>query len=88
MMREDVDVFPARGVEQRAVGDEVEARLREAGALFAREQAVEHGFQAVQVELNRALYLDETTLEPTAGFARCKSVLDRIIAAVTADDWR
>lgn len=45
------------------------------------------GFHAVQIELNRALYLDEATLEPGEGFGRCKAALDRVIAAVCADDW-
>lgn len=45
------------------------------------------GFHAVQIELSRALYLDETTLAPTPGFARCKAVVDRVIAALAADDW-
>ena len=45
------------------------------------------GFQAIQIELNRALYLDEATLEPSADFERCRSVVARVIAAVCADDW-
>ncbi|CAN5169229.1 N-formylglutamate amidohydrolase [soil metagenome] len=45
------------------------------------------GFQAIQIELNRALYLDETTLEPGADFARVQTALERVIAAVCADDW-
>lgn len=49
------------------------------------------GFQAIQIELNRALYLDETTLEPGPGYGRCKAVLDGVIAALCAaddDEWR
>ncbi|CAN5456955.1 N-formylglutamate amidohydrolase [soil metagenome] len=45
------------------------------------------GVQAIQIELNRALYLDETTLEPGADFARVQTAIERIIAAVCADDW-
>ena len=45
------------------------------------------GFHAVQIELNRALYLDETTLRPGEGVGRCKAALDRVIAAVCGDDW-
>lgn len=45
------------------------------------------GFHAVQIELNRSLYLDETTLQPTRDFARCKAVLDQVIAEVTRDPW-
>jgi len=47
----------------------------------------DEGFHAIQIELSRALYLDEATLAPTPGFARCKKVLDRVIAAVAAQDW-
>ena len=48
----------------------------------------DEGFHAIQIELNRALYMDETTLAPTQGFARCKTVVDRVIAAVAADERR
>ncbi len=51
---------------------------------WGRPQA---GFQAVQIELNRDLYLDETTLAPNEGYARCQATLDRVIATVCADDW-
>jgi len=49
------------------------------------------GFQAIQIELNRALYLDEATLEPGPGYGRCKAVLDGVIAGLCAADdggWR
>lgn len=45
------------------------------------------GFQAIQIELNRALYLNETTLEPGADFGRVRTAIGRVIAAVCADDW-
>lgn len=47
----------------------------------------DEGFQAVQVELNRALYLDETTLEPSADYGRFSRALDRVVAAVAAQAW-
>ena len=37
------------------------------------------GFHAVQIELNRALYLDETTLEPGPGWSRCAAGVARVI---------
>ncbi|MBU1385136.1 MAG: N-formylglutamate amidohydrolase [Alphaproteobacteria bacterium] len=37
------------------------------------------GFHAVQIELNRALYLDEATLEPGPGWSRCASGVRRVI---------
>lgn len=40
------------------------------------------GHEAIQVELNRALYLDEATLTPLPAFARRKGQLDRVIAAL------
>ena len=48
----------------------------------------DEGYQAIQIELNRALYLNETTLEPSVDFARCQAVLDRVIAGLAAEDWR
>ena len=43
------------------------------------------GFHAVQIELNRALYLDETTLEPGRGWSRCAAGTARVIAGLLAD---
>jgi N-formylglutamate amidohydrolase len=45
------------------------------------------GFQAVQVEINRALYLDETTLTPSADAERFVALLDRVIAALGRETW-
>lgn len=47
----------------------------------------DEGFQAVQVELNRALYLDEETLEPSADYDRFARALDRVIAGLAAEAW-
>ncbi len=44
----------------------------------------DRGYEAIQVELNRALYLDEVTLEPLPAFARRKAQLDRVIAGLCA----
>lgn len=48
----------------------------------------EAGFQAIQIELNRALYFDEVRLEPSADYDRTRTALGRIIASLAADDWR
>ena len=40
------------------------------------------GVHALQVEINRALYLNEATLEPLAGFDRLKTDLEQVIAAL------
>lgn len=47
----------------------------------------DEGCQAVQVELNRALYLDEATLEPSGDHDRFARALDRVIAALAAETW-
>lgn len=44
------------------------------------------GFHAVQIELNRALYLDETTRLPGPGWSRCEKGVARVIAAILSDD--
>ena len=43
------------------------------------------GFHAIQIELNRALYLDEATLEPGRGWSRCAAGTARVIAELLAD---
>jgi N-formylglutamate amidohydrolase len=43
------------------------------------------GFHAVQIELNRALYLDEATLLPGPGWARCAAGVARVIEGLLAD---
>lgn len=40
------------------------------------------GFEAVQVEINRALYLDPLTGEPSAGWGRCAAALNQVIAGL------
>ena len=47
----------------------------------------QEGFHAVQVEVNRALYLDEATLEPGPHHRATRRILDRVIAALAAHDW-
>lgn len=42
---------------------------------------------ALQIEINRALYLDETRLEVTAGFAQLKADLASVTRALVAADW-
>ena len=47
----------------------------------------DEGTQAVQIELNRALYLDEATLEPSNDYDRFARALDRVITAMAAETW-
>lgn len=42
---------------------------------------------ALQIEMNRALYLDEATLTPTSGFERLQRHLDQLIGCLAAADW-
>ena len=44
----------------------------------------DEGFEAVQIEINRALYLDPRTGGPSAGWGRCAAALDQVIAALSA----
>ena len=45
------------------------------------------GVHALQIEINRALYLDEATLTPTSGFAPLKTHLGTLIRALAEMDW-
>jgi N-formylglutamate amidohydrolase len=42
---------------------------------------------ALQIEINRALYLDEATLSPTSGFQRLKRDTETLTAALAAAEW-
>jgi N-formylglutamate amidohydrolase len=43
-----------------------------------------HGQHALQIEINRALYLDERTLERTNGYARVRADMSRLAEALSA----
>ena len=45
----------------------------------------DEGFEAIQIELNRRLYWDETAGGASVGWGRCQSGLNRVIAALGAD---
>lgn len=45
----------------------------------------EEGFEAVQIELNRRLYWDEAADAPSVGWGRCRSGLNRVMAALGED---
>ena len=46
------------------------------------------GVHALQIEINRALYMDEASLQPHEGFARLQTDLESVFAALAALDWR
>lgn len=45
------------------------------------------GIHALQIEINRALYLDEASLELTGGFERLRADLTSVIRSLAAQDW-
>jgi N-formylglutamate amidohydrolase len=47
----------------------------------------DEGYHAVQIELSRGLYLDEATLEPSAGYGRAATVVAGVIADMAGRDW-
>lgn len=40
------------------------------------------GYEAVQVEISRSLYVDPRTGGPSAGYGRCRAALDQVIAGL------
>jgi N-formylglutamate amidohydrolase len=45
------------------------------------------GLHALQVELDRGLYLDEEKVQPTAGFSRLKRDLERLTEMLANENW-
>jgi N-formylglutamate amidohydrolase len=45
------------------------------------------GVHALQIEVNRALYVDEASLTPTPWFARLKADLERLFEGLAETDW-
>ncbi|WP_209426280.1 N-formylglutamate amidohydrolase [Pararhodobacter sp. SW119] len=76
--------------------DQIEAVFRNAGlkvmrnAPFAGAYVAQHygrpsmGMHAIQIELDRALYLDEMRIEPGAGFAAFQTLMRGIVADIAA----
>ncbi len=77
----------------------VEDRLTAMGYKVARNAPYAGGFttehygrpgrkvHALQIEINRALYLDEARLAPNHGFDRLRDDLGRLFAAMAGVDW-
>jgi N-formylglutamate amidohydrolase len=42
---------------------------------------------ALQIEINRALYLDEATLSPTSGFETLRAHVEQLTRSLAAADW-
>lgn len=47
-----------------------------------------HARSTIQIEVNRALYLDEPSVEPTPGFAKLKRSLESLMAVLAAEARR
>ncbi len=77
----------------------VEEALRSMGYRVARNAPYAGGYttqhygrpqrkvHALQIEINRALYMDERTLDPTAGFGTLKRDLGQLFASLAVVDW-
>ena len=77
----------------------VERRLQSMGYRVARNAPYAGGYttehygrpgrkvHALQVEVNRALYLDEARLVPTANFSRLKGDLEQLFATLATVEW-
>ena len=77
----------------------VERELEQMGYRVARNTPYAGGYttehygrparrtHALQIEINRALYLDEAALEPTRGFARLQADLEALTRSLAQADW-
>jgi N-formylglutamate deformylase len=85
------------------VADTIEAALQEAGYSVSRNKPYAGGFitehygnppaglHAIQLEINRALYMDERRFEPIGAFGRLASHLDTLaerLAAISLEELR
>lgn len=48
----------------------------------------ERGLHALQIEVSRGLYMDETRLEPHAGFARLQRDIEQLVRVLVGSGWR
>jgi N-formylglutamate amidohydrolase len=56
--------------------------------LIGRHGDPARGFDSIQVEINKKLFMEVQTFRRTEGFGRVKSDLDRLLAVVAADSAR
>ena len=55
------------------------------GATIVRRYGMPaRGCSTIQIEINRALYLDEASVEPTPGYSKLKSSLESLMTALAA----
>ena len=82
----DVRVVEALRMAFSAVGFECVMNRPYAGGFITEHYGRPHsGFHALQIEINRALYLDEQTLQTTSGFIRLKKDLKTLCRHLFAE---
>lgn len=84
----------------RAFCDVICAALLRLGYVVARNKPYAGGFitehygnpsahcHAVQIEVNRALYMNERTLQPDSGFATTQGAIAQLVSALAAEAWQ
>ena len=55
------------------------------GFITAKYGRPAHGLHAIQIEINRALYMNEATMERTSGLGRLAAILERTFASLIVD---
>lgn len=81
----------SRRVEQTltALGYKVARNVPYAGGYTTEHHgAPAKGVHALQIEVNRGLYMDEASLARTPGFARLKNDLEALMADLATADWQ
>ena len=56
--------------------------------LMARHGNPARGIDSIQVEINKSLFMDVKTFRKTAGFAKLKGDLDRLLQVLAEDSAR
>lgn len=74
--------------ELEALGYRVTRNTPYAGGYTTEHYGQPHrGAHALQIEINRGLYLDEATLSPTSGFETLRARIEQLTQALAAADW-
>ncbi len=74
--------------ELKAIGFAVALNAPYAGGFTTETYGCpKRGVHALQIEMNRRLYLDEVTMLPHAGFGPLAEALERLFGALAAQDW-
>lgn len=79
----DLTAWVAAWFRERGLAAQVNTPYQ-GGDLVASFGAPESGVHSIQIELNRALYMDEPTFERAAGFAPTRELLTALVGALAA----